>query len=228
MKQFSHDDPRFLEVLAALFEMTGQAQSVIKNRIFYEALSGYSIEEIQQATMKFFTSTEKKFGPVTPGDLIRHIVPTAEEASLVAWRKAVRAIGLAGSYNSVVFDDSAIHFCIDQMGGWVRFCQMTEEEQPFRAKDFQRLYYAAVRTGKYDYPRMMLGLSDADNVAKGVSIPPQPMTIGDYDKSLVVYKGGLRPGDRKGPIPLELKALLDGNSSEDMAGASCGMVVCHG
>jgi len=55
---------------------------------------------------------------------------------VIAWTEKVRkAIVSVGAYQSVQFDDPAIHSCIELMGGWSELCATRTDELKWKQKE---------------------------------------------------------------------------------------------
>jgi hypothetical protein len=76
------------------------------------------------------------------------------------------------------------------MGGWIKLCQMTEDEIPFRGKDFERLYLGYKQQGAIpNYPPRLIGKAEASNSERGFHAQP-PVMLGDAKRAQLVYQGG--------------------------------------
>ena len=107
----------------------------------------------------------------------------------MAWSKAYKAICSYGRRNSVVFDDPIIHAVIADMGGWIEFAGMSEEELPFRSREFEKRYRSYLITGVSKCETVMLGMDDAQNMRAGFQSEPLPFLIGEKDKAKLIRNG---------------------------------------
>ena len=107
----------------------------------------------------------------------------------MAWSKAYKAICSYGRRNSVVFDDPTIHAVIADMGGWIEFAGMSEEEMPFRAREFEKRYRSYLITGVSKCETVMIGMDDAQNMRAGFQREPMPFLIGEKDKAKLIRSG---------------------------------------
>jgi hypothetical protein len=113
-----------------------------------------------------------------PADIVRFIEGNGETRALKAWAIVEKALQCVGVYQSVVFDDAFIHAVIEDMGGWVKLCTMTNDDLPFRAREFQKRYMGFVIKKPLRYPKCLYGLSNCENAKNGYAVEP-PLLIGD-------------------------------------------------
>ncbi|HFV9295575.1 TPA: DUF6475 domain-containing protein [Serratia fonticola] len=190
------EKPKFAQSMAAIGEIYGREISEVVVGIYWNALKIYEMAEVQKAFQGHTRDTDNgQFFP-KPADLIRHIEGSKDGRALLAWSKAYKAICSYGRRNSVVFDDPIIHAVITEMGGWVEFAGMSEEEAPFRAREFEKRYRSALLVGIKDYLPILIGMDDAQNMLSGHQEKPQPFLIGERSQCLMI---------RKGSAPLQLK-----------------------
>jgi len=131
---------RKVKALLAMCEMTaGPELSEEGLRMWLHLLKPYSAEDVERAV---WACLRKMHFRPAPADIIQEIEGSTKEKSLKAWHVALETLHRLGRYESVRFDDPAIHWAIDRMGGWARFGEWTEEERPFREKQFRELYEA--------------------------------------------------------------------------------------
>jgi hypothetical protein len=162
------------ELTAAALGVWWAALSHIEMDVFRSALSAHV------RTSKF---------PPTPADIVALVDGTSDDKAMAAWFKVRNAIGRAGQYNSVAFDDGCIHRAITDIGGWVRLCQTPEDELPFRQKDFIAAYKIAAQRGG-GYPPRLAGVFEIDNAARGHKREPDTILIGDAATAMLVIQNG--------------------------------------
>lgn len=135
-------------------------------------LSGMTLEEVKQATQMALRTC--KFMP-TPAEL-RELAGDAkpEDAALIAWEIATRAVEAIGWYGSVQFEDPAITATIRSLGGWQKFCERCGgEEEKWLRQDFLRTYAAYCKVGvspeaalplvgEFERQNTLLGYRDRD------------------------------------------------------------------
>ena len=162
---YNHEqDERFLFVMAALAEATGQEAGAFKIKIYAQALADVPVEAIEQAAWTIIRGrTTASFPKVA--EIREALGGKPEDAALLALEKVERAIREIGGYTSVIFDDPVIHRVISAFeGGWIGICEMTHEEWKWARKDFERLYKAFSSQGVSDTtPVKLYGRHDREN-----------------------------------------------------------------
>lgn len=160
-------------------------------RVWFEALSDLSIEEVGKAVSAYLKSPDFGTYKPKPADIIKMIQGTSLDKSFQAWSKVESAARRVGSYQTVVFDDPIIHRVIEDMGGWVDLCQKNESELPFVAKEFTARYKGfSVRGEMPVHPTRLYGLTDRVNSSDGYTEDVDPVLIGDHDKAKLLLGGG--------------------------------------
>lgn len=162
--------------------------------VFFDALSGYDLESVRQGLNAHVQNPDSGQFPPKPADVVRLIDGTSQDQGMQAWSRVDKAVRRVGPYQSVVFDDAIVHRVIDEMGGWIKLCSSSsEEEYKFQGLEFSRRYRAFVIAGGAgsDYPRHLIGMTEAENNTGGFKrqIPP-PVLIGDERDCIEVLKGG--------------------------------------
>lgn len=93
---------------------------------------------------------QERFFP-TLADIVERIEGKAEERAALAWALVMRAVRRLGASKSVRFPSPAIHYALEQMGGWRHFASsLTTDEEPFRAKDFALFFGIGERIASWD------------------------------------------------------------------------------
>ena len=183
------EKPKFAQSMAAIGEIYGKDISEVMIGIYWNALKPYPTEDVQRAFQGHTRDTDNgQFFP-KPADLLRHIEGNKDGRALQAWSKAYKAICSYGRRNSVVFDDPAIHAVISEMGGWIEFAGVTEEELPFRAREFEKRYRAMLITGVQKCETILIGMDDAQNIRSGFQETPKPFLLGDVIKAKQIRNG---------------------------------------
>ena len=155
-----------MALLALVADTYGQPRlSEDAVKLYFKVLSDYSLDEVSQAIMEHIK--QSPYMP-KPADIIRIIEGTAEDRASEAWYHVLKAIQQYGHYESVQFDNPAIHYAIERMGGWQKLCQLTEEELPYRERDFIKHYVRGERMASWDkVPLRFMGKHEQDNVFNG-------------------------------------------------------------
>ncbi|EPA3124700.1 DUF6475 domain-containing protein [Yersinia enterocolitica] len=183
------EKPKFAQSMAAIGEIYGREISEVMVGIYWNALKIYENAEVQKAFQGHTRDTDNgQFFP-KPADLIRHIEGSKDGRALLAWSKAYKAVCSYGRRDSVVFDDPLIHSVITEMGGWIDFAGMLEDEAPFRAKEFEKRYRSALLIGPSEYLPVLIGMDDAQNMVAGFQKKPKPFLIGNIGQCKLIRKG---------------------------------------
>lgn len=186
------------------------AETVI---IYFEGLKEFSLDAVLRA-MREHTSTPVrcKFWP-KPGCIKELISGSRATEALRAWTKVEKTIRSYGRYRSVVFDDGAIHAVIDEMGGWVKLCDVqSEKDLEFVRHGFCKRY--EVTSSDLEFPAVLLGVLDSESVREGRQ-KRAPMLIGDPFRAQEVMKLGASfaqiPAARMA-LPIEEMRVLEGGT----------------
>lgn len=123
---------------AALTVMPGGKDLGRTTEALFEALRPYPFAAVLDAVRAYCRS--ERFFPML-SDIVTHIEGRAVERAALAWVMVLRAVRRYGRYESVRFPSPATHWAVVQMGGWRRLSAMlTDENERFVARDFERLY----------------------------------------------------------------------------------------
>jgi len=180
----------FSQVLQDTFEVYDKQISSGKLRIYYETLKRYEIGDIKNAITAHLNNPESGQFVPKPADIVKYIDGGTETRSLEAWTKVHKSISAVGHYQSVVFDDPIIHAVIQEMGGWCKICEVLTKDVPFLAREFQKRYQGfSIKGGVREFPRMLVGFSDAHNIREGFGVQ-EPVLIGDSESATKVYELG--------------------------------------
>ncbi len=66
---------------------------------------------------------------------------------------------------------------------------MSEEELPFRSREFEKRYRSYLITGVSKCETVMIGMDDAQNMRAGFLREPMPFLIGEKDKAKLIRNG---------------------------------------
>ena len=184
------DKTGFARLITGLAQTFHTAVSAADLEAYWRLLSRFSLEEIERAIAGYCRSPKgHRFFP-KPSELVVLIVGSDTDQALRAWSTVMRAIRGVGAYRTVVFDDPLIHAVIWDMGGWQALCALLVDEEPFRAKEFERRYVGYVTRPPTRYPRKLAGITDTVNAANGYGQIRPPTLIGDEQKALQVLQSG--------------------------------------
>ena len=188
-----HDpDAELVELITEVLAFYGQDVSRFALLVWLQACDGRSVEEVRRALGRYATDPERGHFAPKPADLVRELQGTQTDRSLVAWGTVNAAMQRVGAYESVVFDDPAIHIAIEDIGGWVAICRSDVDELPHLQRRFCASHRAATSMPGAHPPRL-IGEHEAANRLQGRRVAP-PVYIGDPDRAREVeLLGGAEP-----------------------------------
>lgn len=173
--------------LAEVFDTKGDGISSVGMELYFRALEDLEIDQIERAAMEI-VRTRVFNGMPKPAEIREAIQGTKESAAVLAWEKVDKAVRKHGPYESVRFDDAAIHSAIELMGGWVELQNVPLDEWKWRRKEFERLYAIVIDRGGHS--GHLPGEIERMNLSKGFEAPA-PIRVGSGDdKHLKLVKGG--------------------------------------
>lgn len=178
MKYQHNKDPRFIEVMAALSEASGQETTELKERIYAQGLDEFPIEAIEQAAWDMIkTRTLSSFPKI--GELRELIGGKVEDIAEIEASKVWKAISQVGGYSAICFDDATTQAVIlHAFGGWSKLCEETlVDQQKWFMKDFVKFYGS--------FSRQNLRVTGALPGRGGLS-GDKVKLIGDTDKALQI------------------------------------------
>jgi hypothetical protein len=187
MKQV--DFKRFSMSLMAMSELYGKSVSEGAVLLWWKALEGFDIEQVEQAFAKAVQNPEGGQFMPKPADLIREMAGTKTDRARIAWSKAFDAMQRVGAYQSVAFDDAVIHAVIEDLGGWTKVCRSDLNELSYLEHRFCEAYRAYSGRPDMVYPAKLIGEYEAQNRIDGRKVSP-PMLIGDPQKASDVLRLG--------------------------------------
>lgn len=137
---------KFLELLTGLCELVDKEYSKTLLTMYYAALKGYSIKQVQMGIYKLMLSWRYNSIP-KPIDIIESISGGANEIENTAQIQAgivLNTIKKHGIYKSIKFSDEVTQAVILRgFGGWVDLCNdLKVENEKWFIKDFIKMYIA--------------------------------------------------------------------------------------
>lgn len=194
------DRDAFVELLTQCLGFYGQAVSPFAVSVWWQACSGCDIEQVRKALTAHAMDPDRGQWAPKPADIVRQLHGTQTDRSLIAWGKVLDAARRVGAYQSVVFDDAAIHSAITDLGGWPAFCRTTVDELPFLQRRFTAAHQAySTRPGSQHPPRLV-GAHEAANMLTGRSSAPAVL-IGDQTAARWIEVSG-RVGTSAASVPV--------------------------
>jgi hypothetical protein len=178
---FNHEnDKKFLFVMAALAEASGQECSDFKIKIYAQALADIPVEAIEQAAWSVInTRTFATFPKVA--EIREHLSGgKSDDKAILALDKLEKAMSRHGKYRSVCFDDPVLMATVVSIGGWPKICSMEMDEWKWARKDFERLYkaFSAQPVKSLEIPSHLSGIAEISNSANRYEEDPEIVQIG--------------------------------------------------
>ena len=161
-------------------------------RMYFEALKQYTLEEVFEGAGRHMVDPDQGGFLPKPADIVRHIAGNTTTQGEQAWTKVANAIGQVGPWQSVTFDDPIIHQCINDMGGWVSMCSVSEEEFPFKHIEFVKRYRGYINRAPAIalIPGRLGGIAAGQNQLAGHQYEEQPLLIGNPQKAQALLEHG--------------------------------------
>jgi hypothetical protein len=170
---------KFKEYMATLCELHDRTMSKLLTDLYWKVLEPFTNEQCEEAFKEIIYSN--KFFP-KPADFREVLLGKKSNKATEAWLEVLNAVARIGNYQSIKFDDSAIHSVIQAMGGWPQLCMMESTEEKWKQKEFERLYEViAGRGGKH--PDYLPGTTEMENHKLGHEVHPEIIEIGFKNKT---------------------------------------------
>lgn len=194
------DKPEFARLLGDVMAFYRQDVSPFAATVWWQACAPFDLEQVRKALTRHAMDPDRgQFAP-KPADIVRQLQGTTTDRALVAWGKVYEAMCSVGAYQSVAFDDPAIHAAVGDMGGWTTVCRMPLDELPHTQRRFCELHRAYTGRGEFAYPPVLIGQHEAENRSAGRRVAP-PMLIGDAQRARAVIVNGA-DGPRQAVTPM--------------------------
>lgn len=187
------DVTSFADALQAAANLYGKPLTTPTMELYWRVLERYELDEVLVALSRHLADPDVGQFMPKPADIIRQLDGAGDTRAMQAWTKALDASRTIGTYRTVVFDDWRINAVIADMGGWIKLGELTEDEVPFRAREFEKRYRGYLRgTTQAKYPAKLVGREEAQNGAKGYGFEP-PLLLGDPERARLVLERGAEP-----------------------------------
>lgn len=154
----SEDKNEFAKQIAILQTIYQKTFKLSQTKIYWYALSEYSIEEVSIGIKRHIQDPEVGQFLPKPADIIRNIVGTHSEEALQEWGTVIKYIEKAGQYQTVSFHNPIVARVIEEMGGWIKLCMLTNQELPFKFKEFEQRYKVCRRRGDTTHSGLLSGI----------------------------------------------------------------------
>lgn len=178
------DMEQFQEIMTVLNESFGDINrpvSDIKMRFYFKALSDLTIDQLNDAAI-ILANTKVIHTFPTPAEIRQAVEGNPHDQGQIAFDKLITAVRSIGPYQTVIFDDPAIHAFIQSYGGWEEICDKTVEDWKYMRNEFVKGYTGFQRI--YDVPLQLTGIHDAANRCKGIDHCIPPSIVGDRAKAI--------------------------------------------
>ena len=183
------DKSAFAALVKDTMAFYGRDVSTFALSVWWQACERFEYEQVVSAMTAHAMDPENGQFPPKPADIVRKLHGTHTDRSLVAWGKVLDAIHRVGAYQSVVFDDGAIHAAIEDLGGWPNVCRSNVDEMPFLQRRFCDAHKAYSLRPDHPYPTRLIGESESVN-AVGGRASQAPMLVGDPARAQMVQQQG--------------------------------------
>ena len=180
MMQKNIDGIEFVQLLTGTSEIYSKSITDFGIDMWFEDLKDYPIERVKMAFKAHRKDPKNGQFMPKPADIVRHIDGLPTEIATQAWLKVIEAVKRVGAWGSVQFDDLSIHSAIDTMGGWTKLCAMTDDELPFKQREFEKLYAEKVKFNHGYVPKHLAGFAEIQNHSSGLAVEA-PVLIGFRD-----------------------------------------------
>ncbi len=179
----------FSGFMASMGEVYAKELSQILVEIYWQCLKAFELNEVRHAFKTHLNNPDGGQIFPKPADLIRLLDGSPESRALCAWTHVQCTMGRVGRYHSVAFDDWLIHAVIEDMGGWITFCETALKDLSFVYLDFQKRYRALMHQRPKRHPRYLVGIIERENAKEGYGFGP-PVLVGDLQKAQAVIASG--------------------------------------
>lgn len=194
------DYPAFIEIWSLVGEVYGKQPSDGALKLIFEALQRFDIEQVKQGLTAHINDPKHGDFAPKPADIVRHIEGDGDIRALSAWSAVEQAIRSVGPYESVVFDDHRTMAAIEDMGGWIKLCEVTEKELPFKGNEFVKRFMGYLSRPPEQFPAKLLGMTEATNSGEHQEFVQEPRLIGKPKLCLQVMQKGTEK--KQGPMRL--------------------------
>jgi hypothetical protein len=144
--------------------------------MYWNMLKDLSDDQFKQASttiMQMWHPTSTVPFPLV-SDLREAAGLSGHSASVHAIQTVKGAIIKAGPYDSVSFNDRALHAVIERFGGWVAICNFSDDDWNINERRLIESYESAVQFGD-NGPVHLMGIFEAENTVKGfIKYVPKP------------------------------------------------------
>jgi len=202
------DAEPFKALMSGVYGFYARDLSEFALSVWWGAMRPFEFDEVKHALNRHVVDPDSGQFLPKPADVVRVLEGGRQDTAALAWGKVMKAITGAWASESLVFDDPAIHAAIRDMGGWPLLAAVTNDELPFKQREFETRYRAYKGRGEFDYPATLAGTSEAHNARIGARCDP-PKMIGDPERCLLVRQGGASERKALPPMARAVERLLE-------------------
>lgn len=152
-------------VMLGLCEIYNKQPSEFLIEMYYNIFHGYHINQFKKAVTGCIKSNKYNVLP-KPAEILEFLEGSKEDITLLAWIYAKEGVQKCGYFNTPDFRDPIISHCLEELGGWVKFCSTSLEELPFVKKKFMD-YYRLFLKREIKEPKKLAGYAEIINNNKG-------------------------------------------------------------
>ena len=185
----TEDKRAFKDLITQAMAFYRQDVSTFSLGVWWSACEPFTLEQVSKAFTAHATDAERGRFPPMPADIVKHLQGTQTDRSLMAWGKVLEGIQRVGAYQSVAFDDPAIHAAVEDLGGWTTICRSTMQELPHLQRRFTEAHRAYCGRQSYPFAAYLIGESEAANRTAGKRVSP-PVLIGSPERAAEVMRLG--------------------------------------
>lgn len=183
------DLPGFQGLLTDALAFYRQDVSEFSLSVWWQVCQPFSLEQVTKAFTAHATDAERGRFPPLPADMVKHLQGTQTDRSLLAWGKVLEGVQRVGAYQSVGFDDPAIHAAVEDLGGWATICRSQMVDLPHLQRRFTESHRAYSGRQGFTFQAYLIGEHEAVNRVGGRRVAP-PVLIGNPQRAAEVQRLG--------------------------------------
>jgi len=192
------DKEKFITLITGLCELYKQTPSQFIFDLYYDIFKNYNYETVAKAVRQVIATHKYNTLP-KPADILEFLEGSKDDKALIAWLQVKEALDKGDYYKSIEFTDPVISHCINSLGGWMEFSELTmlKKDMPFVEKRFIDLYRLFLKR-EITKPQRITGFIEAKNREKGyLKSIPEPLQINKVKQPNPSNQKGLTNGTGK-------------------------------
>jgi len=159
------NEAEFIKTMTGLCEIYGKTTSEFMFDVYYKIFQDYDIKQFNNAVLTCVKSNKYNVLP-KPAEILEYLEGDKNDKALLAWVQAKDGVQRCGYCNTPDFKDPIISHCINELGGWIKFCEAEIAELPFIEKRFMDYYRLFLKRGIID-SKSLIGYVDLSNNKEG-------------------------------------------------------------